>query len=204
MRVLRPTLRPHSLATRKPSLLQIKIFGAAPIPPEQGTRVALPMHQTGGVTGRLPRFPIVPQDCWSFPPLIPQVQVTWPWPAYFGHPGPMWSNPSFSSPSSFHDLELSDSDSSLDSASEELQDPHLDSLALAQSTSTSGTIVPAPTTAMVISHTTVEVHSLSEPTVDPAHTSLPSSSTGGVSSPLPNVEDDRVNLLLLLSQSASV
>ena len=55
------------------------------------------------------------------------------------------------------DQELSDSDSSLDSASEELQDPHLDSLDPVQSTSTSGANGPTLTSAMVISHTSVEV-----------------------------------------------
>ena len=76
------------------------------------------------------------------------------------------------------DQELSDSDSSLDSASEELQDPHLDSLDLAQSTS------------MTISHTSVEIHSFSDSPADSASVSLHSSSTVGVPPTLSLLEDD--------------
>ena len=80
------------------------------------------------------------------------------------------------------DQELSDSDSSLDSASEELQDPHLDSLDLAQSTSTStsGAKGPVLSSSMTISHTSVEIHSFSDSPVDSASVSFHSSSTVGV------------------------
>ena len=88
------------------------------------------------------------------------------------------------------DQELSDSDSSLDSALEELQDPHLDSPDLAQSTSTSGANGPVLTSSMVISHTSVEVHSFSDTTVDSAPVSLNSSSTVGAPPPLSLLEDD--------------
>ena len=88
------------------------------------------------------------------------------------------------------DQELSDSDSSLDSASEELQDPHLDSLDPVQSTSTSGANGPTLTSAMVISHTSVEVHSFSDTTADSAQVSLLSSSTIGAPPPLSLLEDD--------------
>ena len=88
------------------------------------------------------------------------------------------------------DQERSDSDSSLDSASEELQDPHLDSLDLAQSTSTSGANGPVLTSSMVISHTSVEIHSFSDSPADSASVSLHSSSTVGVPPTLSLLEDD--------------
>ena len=100
------------------------------------------------------------------------------------------STPFYMSSPMADDQELSDSDSSLDSASEELQDPHLDSLDLVQSTSTSGANGPTLTSAMVISHTSVEVHSFSDTTADSTQVSLLSSSTMGAPSPLSLLEDD--------------
>ena len=88
------------------------------------------------------------------------------------------------------DQELSDSDSSLDSASEELQDPHLDSLDLAQSTSTYGAKGPVSSSSLTISHTSVEIHSFSDSPVDSASVSLHSSSTVGVPPTLSLLEDD--------------
>ena len=107
----------------------------------------------------------------------------WPWPPYIGHTWPMWSTPLYMSATKVDAQELSESDSSLDSASEEFQDPHLDSPDLTQSISTSGTDSPISTSALIVSHTSVEVHSVAVPSADSDHTSLSSSSSSGVPSP---------------------
>ena len=78
----------------------------------------------------------------------------------------------------------------MDSASEEPQDPHLDSPDLTQSTSTSGTDSPISTSALIVSHTSVEVHSFSDPSADSTHAPLLSSNTSGASPPLSLLEDD--------------
>ena len=119
-------------------------------------------------------------------PLLPQWQALWPGPVYFGHPAPMWSNPGYSSHASVAQPELLVPDPCLDSAAEEFQDSHLDSQDQVQSSV--ALEVNTSNSAMVISHTTVEVHSVAEPPEGFVHSSLPSSSPRGASLSLPYVD----------------
>ena len=191
---------PRLQITKELGLLQIKIFGAPLIHPEQKSRVALPPLHMGKAINRFPMLPIVPQHCWAFPPFLPHWQAVWPGPAYFGHPASLWSNPGLPLPASAVQTEPSVPDPCLDSAAAEPQDPHFDSQDQVQSPVTSVDDTASP--GLVTSLISVEVHSVEVPSGSLAHSPLPSSSPRGASPSLPHVDINRQRFSFCSSHQA--
>ena len=147
------------------------------------------MHRTERVAFRPPMSPSFHHAIWRPPLPPPQVQVRLPWPPYFGPCTPRWSTPLHMVSPHPCEQEFFDSDSSSDSSLEDFQDPQLDSPDPGQS-SLSGAFVPALGASIVVSQTTVEVHSFSDPSADSSPLSLCPSGSVGAPPPSAPLEDD--------------
>ena len=125
------------------------------------------------------------------PPLPPpQVQVRLPWPPYLGPFMPRWCTPlHMVSPYPCEQGPYS-LDSSSDSSLEDIQDPHLDSRNTAQSPPVPGAAVPGLSNSLVVSQTTVEVHSISGPSADFSTLSPCPAGPAGAPPPSAPLEED--------------